>query len=259
MINSPLLTGISCLHYDWTTLDEAFSRADEFGVDLIEFSTTRLAEGDYAPCAMLAAKHGIGVSLHAWSDLTGQRPLEAVEELRFLLTVCRQMTASHLILHCGTSPQRAVGLERLAQVCYKVAADYERAGVTLCLENHYPYEYHNLDELGGEPEDFLHLFSIVTSPAICFCLDYGHSHMAHNTEAFIAQLAPYLAYIHIADNLGEHDDHLGPEEGTIDWPQVLALTLRTGFRGPFVIEFPEKNDPGRFSRFFDVLNAVDTM
>ncbi|MEN6642285.1 MAG: sugar phosphate isomerase/epimerase family protein [Armatimonadia bacterium] len=256
MLNSRITTGISCLHYEWQNLPEAFARAAGFGLDGIEFSTTRLEERDYARCAGLAAETGLAVSLHAWGDLGQQRPADAVEELRYLLEVCEGIAAGHLILHLGTHPQRAIGLERLAQVCRKVAPEYEQAGVTLCLENHYPYEYHELNELGGEPEDFLHILGLANSPAVRFCLDYGHSHMAHNTEDFIAKLGPYLSYTHIADNLGEHDDHLGPDDGTIEWPRVLRQTLATGFTGPFIIEFPEKGDPGRFARFLDMLQAA---
>lgn len=248
-----ITTGISCLHYEWETLQEAFDRVQEFGLDGVEFSTTRIEEHQYTECAALSAETGIATSLHAWGDFAQQRPVEAVDELRYLLEVCRQMTAGHLIVHLGTHEQRAIGLERLAQVCRKVATAYEDAGVVLCLENHYPYEYHGLNELGGDPDDFLHIFEIADSPAVRFCLDYGHSHMAGNTEDFIERLAPYLAYTHIADNLGEHDDHLAPEDGTVDWPRVLRQTVATGFAGPYIIEFPEKGDPGRFARFIDVL------
>lgn len=256
MINGQITTGISCLHYEWQNLPEAFARVEKFGLDGIEFSTTRLEERDYARCAGLAADTGLNISLHAWGDLAQQRPQEAVDELRYLLEVCEQIAAKHLIMHLGSHQKRAYGLERLSQVCRQVARDYEQAGVVLCLENHYPYEYHELNELGGDPDDFLQIFELSNSSALRFCLDYGHSHMAHNTEDFIKRLAPYLAYTHIADNLGENDDHLGPDDGTIDWPQTLRQTLATGFRGPFIIEFPEKGDPSRFSRFLDMLKTA---
>ena len=256
MLRGDITVGISCLHYEWQTLDEAFERAAQLRFDVIEFSTTRLAEGEYADCARLAEATGIGTSLHAWGDLAQQRPAEAAGELTGLLDLCAQMAAGHLIMHLGSHPERATGLDRVAQACTAVASAYEQAGVVLCLENHYPYDYHGLNELGGEPADFAHIFQLVPSPAVRFCLDYGHSHMAGNTEAFIAELAPHLAYTHIADNLGEHDDHLGPEEGTVDWPHVLGLTIQAGLRGPFIIEFPERDDTGRFTRFLRVLEAA---
>lgn len=256
MLRGELTVGISGDHFVWHTLEEAFSRAGEFGLDLIEFSTARLGEHDYPTCAALSASTGLGVSLHAWGDLAQMRPTEAVEELQYLREVCRHMTATHLVVHLGTHALPAIGLERLAQACRAVAPAYEEAGVTLCLENHYPYEYHGLNELGGVPEDFAFIFEFAQSPAIRFCLDYGHSHMSRNTYDFLDRLAPQLAYTHIADNLGENDDHLGPDDGTIDWLDVLGRTLATGFTGPFIIEFPEQDDPGRFQRFLKILQSA---
>lgn len=251
-----LIVGVSGLHFQWESLPEAFARAGDFGFDLIEFSTTQLGEYDYTTVARLARQTGIGVSLHAWGDLAQMRPREAVEELEYLLEVCRHMTARHLILHLGSHAQPAIGLERLAQSCRAVAATCEETGVIVCLENHYPYDYHGLNELGGVPEDFRFIFEFAPSPALGFCLDYGHAHMSRNTPEFLQQLGPKLAYTHIADNLGENDDHLAPEDGTIDWPDVLGQTLATGFRGPFTIEFPEQGDPERFARFVQLLKQV---
>ena len=256
MTDCTISTAISCLHYEWQTLPEAFSRAREFHLGGIEFSTSRLSETDYLPCAKLAADTGMTVSLHAWSNLPRMSLVEGVDEARYLLDICRQMTARHLIVHLGSHEDRAVGLERIAHVLAAVAPDYEAAQVVICLENHYPYSYKNLCELGGEPEDFAYLFQLIPSPAVGFCLDYGHSHMAGLTEEFIAELGPHLRYCHIADSLGEHDDHLAPGDGTVQWDRVLDLTLKAGFFGPYVIEFPEQGDPSRFARFLDSLHRA---
>lgn len=256
MPRNEVRVGISCLHYEWRTLGEAFHRAGELGFDLIEFSTTRLEAADYPRCAELSDDTGLATGLHAWLDPVRLPPEEAARQLREVVHLCAVMHSGHLVVHLGSHPERAVGLQRLAQVCEQVTPDCQTANVILCLENHYPYEYKGLNELGGNPDDFLPIFNHTDSPFLRFCLDYGHSHMAGNTEQFISRLGPWLAYTHIADNLGEHDDHLAPEDGTVNWPEVLRLTLRPGFRGPFVIEFPEQSDPGRFARFLQVLETA---
>lgn len=256
MLKNDIITGISCLHFEWTTLEQAFERVGQFGLDGVEFSTTRLEDGDYARCGELSEQTGLGVGLHAWGNFGQMAFEEAVAEFRLQLGRCVEMRAKHLVVHLGSHPDRQAGLQRLVDCCGAVAPEYEQAGVIMCLENHYPYAYHGLNELGGDPDDFLYIFERVNSPAVRFCLDYGHSHMANNTEEFIERLAPWLAYTHIADNMGEHDDHLAPEDGTVDWPETLRLTMATGFRGPYIIEFPEKGDVGRFERFLKVLEAA---
>ena len=46
--------------------------------------------------------------------------------------------------------------------------------------------------------------------------------MTKNVDAFIEELKPWLSYIHIADNMGEHDDHLAFGDGTVDCPGFLS-------------------------------------
>jgi len=256
MKNPEFVIGVSSLHYVWHTLEEAFCRAKELSFALIEFSTTCLAPEDYEACGRLAEETGMQLSLHAWGNLAAMSLEEALQELKGLQEACAQMQARYLIMHLGTHIDRARGLRHIVEIGTRMAPAFEKSGLLLCLENHYPYEYKGLNELGGTPEDFIYLFSHISSPAVRFCLDFGHSHMAQNTEAFLVQLAPYLAYVHIADNHGEHDEHLAAGDGTIDWPSVLARTLQLGFRGPFVLEFPELNDPARFARFGALLQAA---
>jgi len=240
MSKEPLLLGISCLHYEWNCLDEAFSRCvEEFGLELIEFSTGSISEEDYDICKTLSYEYGVQLGLHAWANL----PALGIEDgetqaLRFL-NICQQMGSGYLILHMGAHGNRRAGIQIITEICERVMPDFEYQNVLLCLENHYPYEYQGMNEIGGVPDDFEELFNNVDSSNIGFCLDYGHSNMSGNTDDFIARLHPYLCYTHIADNMGEHDEHLPFGEGTVDWQDVLWQTLKTGFRGPFVIEFPE--------------------
>lgn len=245
--------GISCLHYRWDTLDEAFRRAqDEFGLGLIEFSTNRVAEEDYRACKQMAADRDMELSLHAWENLAALAAAAGIEAMRANLDVCLAMGAVSLIAHMGSNPSRGRGVQTVADVCAAVAEDYEEAEVNICLENHYSFDHGGLYEIGGTPDDFLAVFTTVDSPVVRFCLDYGHSHMCQNTTAFVEQLASHLVYTHIADNKGEHDDHLAFGEGTVDWDTAIRTTLRTGFEGPFIIEFPEWGKGAvRFREFMD--------
>ena len=253
-----ILCGISCLHYRWDTLHEAFDRAqNEISVGLIEFSTNRVEPELYGRCRLLAERSGMRLGLHAWDNVPAHGVADGRDILLAHLETCKKMGVEYLVIHVGSHPRRAEGLELMANVCEAIAPAFEEAGVVLCLENHYLYEYEGKNELGGEPDDFLVLFSRVDSPAVRFCLDYGHSHMSQNTSQFISQLSSHLVYTHIADNYGEHDDHVGFGEGTVDWPAALTETLATGFRGPFVIEFPEHAGIERFGEFMQLTREIE--
>jgi sugar phosphate isomerase/epimerase len=160
------------------------------------------------------------------------------------------------VLHLGTDEDRRLGLETAASVAAAVAKDYERAGVRLVLENTYPWDYHECHHLGGTPEEFGFLFEI-DSPAVRFCLDTGHANMSVGTLPFIERLGPVLGHVHVADNGGRNDEHLAAGEGTVDWDATLSALLDTGFRGPYVVEFPESRGIELQKRFIENLRRLD--
>ena len=258
MSNTALAFGISCLHYGWDTIAQAFTRArDEFGIEAIEFSTNRMEPGDYAECKRVAADMGMTADLHAWDNLAAD-VAAGKDAMDRSLDLSVEAGIRFLVAHMGSHPSREQGIENVVEVCAAVAPAYEDAGVTICLENHYLYEYEGKNEIGGEPCDFRPVFAAVDSPAVKLILDYGHSHMCRNTTAFIDELKDQLVYTHIADNMGEHDDHMAWPDGTVDWEKEIGHTLRVGFRGPFAIEFPERKcSAERFREFVAFVRQRD--
>jgi len=255
---------ISCLHYQWASLEEAFERcAGELGLDGIELSLhpsgrfPHIGPEHYATVAALAADHGLQLSAHVWDNLPGLGEAAAVQRLGQWLDAARAIGLRYIVLHGGSHDDQAEGIRLVTRILAAVAPDYERAGVVLCLENHYAYDHHQCHELFGTPEEFLELFRTVDSPSVRLCLDYGHSHMIGNTQAFLDRVGHRLAYTHLADNEGEEDNHLAFGCGTIDWRAVLLATKRAGYRGPFTIEFPVRSATGRpFRQCIDLLGEL---
>lgn len=244
----PTIT-ISCLHYEWETVDEAFARCrEEFGLDGVEFSLPhpKLDEAALERVRVLAQGTGMETSVHFWGDLAQMGVGAAVGQLRQWLAVCEAVGFAKMIIHGGSHDDRRLGIAITRQALAEVAGDYERAGVMICLENHYAWEYHDCHELFSTPEELLEVLPVVDNPAVRFCLDYGHSQMTSNTEEFLERLAPWLAYVHLADNMGVDDDHLAFGEGVVPWRQVLSKTRAVGYPGPFTVEFPVRE--GRYHR-----------
>ena len=237
--NKPTI-GISCLHFAWNCLDEAFLRCtDEFSFDILELSTNVISAQNIAEIASLQSKYNLLLSLHGWEDLPQLGVDEGIKYALDLLNMCTQIKANYLILHFGTHKNREKGLQILRKILLNVSSIYAKSNVKLCLENHYPYEYHSLNELGSIPEDFLTVIDGIDSNGIGFCLDYGHANMSNNLCSFLQTIGRMISYVHIADNMGYDDDHLAYGEGNIDWDMAFNATIKLGFSGPFVIEFPE--------------------
>jgi sugar phosphate isomerase/epimerase len=254
---------ISALHYEWSSVQEAFGRAaTEFGLDGIEFSICEgagrphLLEAECEPVAALAAQYRLGVAAHAWGELPVLGAQGAVAQLRRWLALSVRMGSRYLIVHGGVSDDRQAGLALMADVFAAVADDYAAAGVTLCVENHYAWEYRDCHELYGTAEELGALFARVLSPGLGFCLDYGHSHMSGNTLQLLHRVSPRLVYTHLADNLGEHDDHLMFGDGTVPWREVLTATKAAGYHGPLTIEFPVRESTEGLRRFMAMMRWI---
>ena len=72
--------------------------------------------------------------------------------------------------------------------------------------------------------------------------------MTLNSEAMIRSLAPWLHYVHLADNRGTDDDHAMFREGTVDWDGIFTQLQGISFNGIFCVEFPVRQDKEPFNR-----------
>ena len=65
------------------------------------------------------------------------------------------MGAREIVLHFGTHQNREQGIEFTAEIRKHASPQLEASNIKILLENHYSYDYKGLNELGGEPADFL--------------------------------------------------------------------------------------------------------
>ena len=245
---------ISALHFEWKDMGECIGRAvDEFGLDGVECSWAPIYERphctrqDLDELAAIARQRDLVLSAHIWEDPAQADPSTTQENLREWLRLCERTGATDLVVHGGSFPDQRAGIANVRRTLEGVLPDFERKGVVLHLENHYAFDYHDCHELLSEPWEFLEIFSL-DSPSLGFCLDTGHANMTGNSEALIRELAPWLRYIHLADNQGTDDDHDMFRQGTVAWDRIFSLLREIAFDGVFCVEFPVHEDEGPFRR-----------
>ncbi len=147
------------------------------------------------------------------------------------------------VLHVGGIALAAAGWEparifaRRADAVRRLAEYARGGGVRLCLEN---YGAGPLAAGLQTAAEMLRLAEAAGGDPIALCLDTGHAHLAGvDPGAFLREAGPRVQALHIADNLGQRDDHLLPYgAGTVPWPGVLAALRETGYDGPFNFEVP---------------------
>ncbi len=260
-MSSELVTGISSGHLEWKTLAELFQRSrDEFGFDLIEIWSEQIGyPPDRKVCAelrKLSKQHNIMLGyhapLHGDHDLAHRDATRAGIILRDILRACGRIGVSYLVIHLGSNPDRKRGLRSAMSALAQNRVLIEKQNIRIAIEV-VPTIWG--DQVGDVVSDFETIFSAIDKPWLGVCLDYGHVWLNGNVSEFIEKLGHKLMYTHVHDNDGKTDDHLGYGMGTIDWTSVLRETFKTGFHGPFVVEYPELHGTDKIERFLQDLAA----
>ncbi len=101
---------------------------------------------------------------------------------------------------------------------HKTAEEY---GLNIAIEN-LPEKYGFLMK---QPEDFQKFYKETGLNDIGIALDVGHANLEGQTEHFLRKLPDKIVHMHVSDNMGENDCHLGVGYGKINW-QRFAETLR---------------------------------
>lgn len=88
--------------------------------------------------------------------------------------------------------------------------------------------YLNLENVfEPEPEIFLSLFGNFSSPFVGICFDIGHVYaFTQSTLKDWEIILPYVKQLHLHDNHGDVDEHLGLGQGKIDFPSLFSLLKR---------------------------------
>jgi sugar phosphate isomerase/epimerase len=86
------------------------------------------------------------------------------------------------------------------------------------------------------PQDFQRFYKETGLDDIGIVLDTGHAHLEGQIQPFLQQLPSKIRHIHVSDNNGVFDEHLGLGKGTIDWAQFTQIVKANGFSGTVLTE-----------------------
>ena len=85
-------------------------------------------------------------------------------------------------------------------------------GLTLCVEN----------VMETSPDALRQIAEQVNDPRLRICFDVGHAFCQSGELApWLDALAPYISHVHLHNNHGSFDEHLGLPDGTLDMAAVI--------------------------------------
>jgi sugar phosphate isomerase/epimerase len=187
--------------------------------------------------------------------------ITAMDEVKRALESAEQVPISACVLHLGHKgdPWDTRALEHSLTAIEHLKAFAHPLGVRLLIEN--------LQNEITTPENILEILRVGHFDRVGVCLDIGHAHLARPEnnigidEAF-ELLKPRIAQLHLHDNQGQHDNHLWPGSGTIDWNNVAKqiATLPANPAGILEIAHDLEETPEsvttKAAQAFDLLNRA---
>lgn len=106
--------------------------------------------------------------------------------------------------------------------------------VTIAIENvpePFPFLMKSVD-------DFSRFYEEIGEP-VGLTLDIGHANLNNQIQDFIKHFSDRIVHIHVSDNDGTSDAHLGIGYGNIDWERIARLIKELGYNNTIILESVE--------------------
>jgi sugar phosphate isomerase/epimerase len=226
------LSMLYCLSEPFAKMVKRLSKVEVRYVEVLDEGLHALNKKRVSTLNQTAKSRGIQYMVHApFADINIASPSKPIltvslKRLKESMAYANALNAKLWVFHPGNKTgismfyhgedwkQNVEGIREL----HRTAKDY---GLNIALEN-LPEKYGFLMK---QPEDFQKFYKETGLNDIGLVLDVGHANLERQTDHFLRNLPDKIVHIHVSDNMGENDQHLGIGYGKISW-QGFAETLR---------------------------------
>jgi len=236
----------------------------EHGLNMFEFCPEYLEQtadvlGPVRRKEALALAHSLGVKLIVHASyasvnicfMNDHTRAESIRQLKREIQLAHDLESDVITIHPGL-PTGVTGFYSPEyfrdMLCrsYEELLDFaEPLGVRICAEN--------LDtEFVGTEEHFARLFARLDCSHFGLCFDFGHHNLIYNdralserTEAakrFFRRFGEKIWVLHVHDNNGLEDQHIGIGKGEIEFDVLIPDLLGLGLRPHFSMELDTFDD-----------------
>jgi sugar phosphate isomerase/epimerase len=155
--------------------------------------------------------------------------------------------------HFGDLPQRRqAAVERIKRLVAKA----ERKEVVIFFENHNKEpELAELHYLPHNIEEMQWFFDTIQSPHFKWAFNVAHAHLVpEDWGGFLDAFGgDNIGQVRLNDNKGDHEVHLIPGEGNIDFSALFSRLKKLGYTGWFSLDFESESDILRVKDWFETL------
>jgi sugar phosphate isomerase/epimerase len=226
------LSMLYCLSQPFARMVKRLSKVEARYVEVMDDGLHALNKKRVATLNQIAKSRGIQYTVHApFADINIASPSKpvltaSVRRLKESMVYASALNAKLWVFHPGnrTGISMFYPGEDWKQNCKTISTLHktsEEYGLNIAVEN-LPEKYGFLMK---QPKDFQKFYKETGLNDVGIVLDVGHANLEGQIEEFLRKLPDKIVHIHVSDNMGEHDQHLGIGYGKINW-QRFAETLR---------------------------------
>jgi sugar phosphate isomerase/epimerase len=239
------LSMLYCLGKPFSKMTEQLAKAETVRIEIVDDGFHALDRQRVSILKDLGETYGLNYSVHApFADVNIASPSNTIlkamlKRLEMSIVHASALNAYVWVFHPGAKTGISMfypGMDWLqnrktAQRLYRIAEEH---GVKIALENvpePFPFVMKSV-------EHFTRFYDEVNED-IDMALDVGHANLNGQTESFLETLADRIVHVHVSDNNGESDQHLGIGYGKIDWQNLANMLRRVSYDGIVVVESVE--------------------
>ena len=221
-----------CLSEPFSTMLKRLAKVDVQLVEVVDEGSHELNTQRVAKLNAVAKAKGIRYTVHApFADINIASPSKpmlnaSIKRLEQSMAFASDLNAQLWVFHPGAKTgissfypnqdwkQNNLSIQKLHETA-------EKYGLNTAIEN-LPEKY---GFIMRNPEDFQRFYKETSLNDVGIVLDVGHANLENQTLNFLRKLPDKIVHMHLSDNAGENDQHLGIGHGKINWQQI-AETLR---------------------------------
>ena len=243
-MNKPQI-GLSMLYRlsdPFTKMTEYIVKAGTPYIEIVDDGFHELNNKRTTKLTEIGKSYSLKYSVHApFSDINMASPSKTMlsamlKRLKRSIEYAHRIDASVWVFHPGVKtgissfyPGRDwLQNTRSAEALFEIAND---RGVKIAIENvPEPYPF-----LMKSVEDFGRFYAEVDAD-IGLVLDVGHANISGQIELFLTTFRDRIVHMHLSDNDGKSDQHLGLGYGTVDWERFVDLLRKNHYDKTVVVE-----------------------
>ena len=255
--------GISMLHCLSEPFKIMINKLESIKVDLIEIVDDgyhTLNKKRISVLREISQSHQKKFTVHSpFADINISSPSKPMlnfmlNRLKRSMNFAKDLDAKLWVLHPGIMTGISMfypGMDWRQNVeSIKFLSNYAKdLGIKIAVEN-LPERY---GFIMSTPEQFNKLYKESDLEDVGIVLDTGHSNLEAKTEAFLRKFPDKIVQIHISDNMGTDDQHLGVGHGNIDWNNFTKILSEIKYKKIIMIETVE-NVQSSLSKIRNLLN-----